>query len=106
MSASIGEGQDGLDQGPCTSAAAQMAAVRLEKDDTVLEARWNAMSDAELDEEIAGYRDCIAAVSSELKSLGVAICLDDDQERREQGNKASTLGLEVRIYRLLCCCSG
>lgn len=43
------------------------------------DARWAALTDADLDDEIAAYRQGIRDVSNELQSLGVAVSIDEAQ---------------------------
>ncbi len=49
------------------------------------EARWAALTDADLDDEIAAYRQGIRDVSNELQALGVAVSIDEAQAEAPAG---------------------
>ena len=49
------------------------------------DARWAALTDADLDDEIATYRQGIRDASNELQSLGVAVSIDEAQAEAPVG---------------------
>ena len=51
------------------------------------EARWAALSDAEVDSEIAAFRQGIRDISNELQSLGVAVSADEGQAPQVAGQE-------------------
>ena len=53
------------------------------------EARWAALSDAEVDSEIAAFRQGIRDISKELQSLGVAVNADEFQAPQLAGQEGA-----------------
>ena len=53
------------------------------------EARWAALSDAEVDSEIAAFRQGIRDISKELQSLGVAVSADEGQALQPAGQEGA-----------------
>ena len=67
------------------------------------EARWAALTDPDLDDEIAAYRQGIRDVSNELQSLGVAVSIDEAQTEAPAGPEDAevTRLLQPCVLRLL-----
>ena len=51
----------------------------LNASEAAAEARWAALTDTDLDDEIAAYRQGVRDISKELESLGVAVSIDEAQ---------------------------
>ena len=64
---------------------AEEASALLNGTETGAEARWAALSDADLDDEIAAFRRGIRNVSNELESLGVTFSIDEAQPEAQGG---------------------
>lgn len=56
------------------------------------ETRWAALSDADLDSEIAAFRKGIRDVSNELQSLGVAVSIEEAQAEAPEGPEDAEVG--------------
>lgn len=74
---------------------AEEASTLLNGTETGAEARWAALSDADLDDEIAAFRRGIRNVSNELESLGVTVSIDEAQPEAPEGPEDA----EVRWMR-------
>lgn len=61
------------------------ASALLNGTEAAAEARWAALSDADLDAEIEAFRRGITDVSKELQSLGVAVSIDEAQPETQAG---------------------
>ena len=64
------------------------------------EARWAALSDAEVDSEIAAFRQGIRDISNELQSLGVAVSADEGQAPQPAGQEGAEVSTEPGAVRL------
>ena len=64
---------------------AEEASALLNGTETGAEAKWAALSDADLDDEIAAFRRGIRNVSNELESLGVTVSIDEAQPEAPGG---------------------
>ena len=67
------------------------------------EARWAALTDTDLDDEIKGYRQGIRDVSNELQSLGVAVIIDEAQAEAPAGPEDAEVTRRLRSCNLHCC---
>ena len=61
------------------------ASALLNGTETGAEARWSALSDADLDDEIAAFRRGIRNASNELELLGVTVSIDEAQPEAPGG---------------------
>ena len=81
------QGDTGLDQNGVEEATALLNGC-----EAAAETRWAALSDADLDNEIAGFRKGIRDVSNELQSLGVAVSIEEAQAEAPAGPEDAEVG--------------
>lgn len=68
--------------------------------EAAVEARWSALSDAEVDSEIAAFRQGIRDISNELRSLGVAVSADEVQPPPLAGQEVAKVSFQPEALRL------
>lgn len=68
------------------------ATALLKSCEAAAETRWAALSDADLDNEIAAFRKGIRDVSNELQSLGVAVSIEEAQAEVPAGPEDAEVG--------------
>ena len=75
--------------------AVDIAKALLDKEDDGVEQRWKGLSDTELEDEIAAYREGIQAFSKELEARGIEVSLQEEAHTNEEPARASIPGVEV-----------
>ena len=71
----------------------ETATALIGESEAAAEARWAALSDAEVDSEIAAFRQGIRDISNELQSLGVAVNADEGQAPQLAGEEGAEVSL-------------
>ena len=70
----------------------EKATVLLNGCEATAETRWAALSDADIDSEIAAFRKGIRDISNELQSLGVAVSIEEAQAEAPAGPEDAEVG--------------
>ena len=80
--------------------SSETATVLVGESEAAAEARWSALSDAEVDSEIAAFRQGIRDISTELQSLGVAVSADEVQPPPLAGQEDAKVSVQPGAFRL------